>query len=136
MPEHPVTALGNRDACERIFANMLQNAGRYAHSYLDVRILESCGQVQVVFQNDSVEIKEDDIPNLFNRFYRNDVARKKGGSGLGLTIAKSLAEAMGGSLTASPGGGDADRDACGTLTTVLFTLTLAAVAAPGAAGPA
>ena len=142
LPEHPVTALGNRDACERIFANMLQNAGRYAHSYLDVRILENCGQVQVVFQNDSAEIKEDDIPNLFDRFYRNDVARKKGGSGLGLTIAKSLAEAMGGSLTAqalptaSPGGGDADRDACGTLTTVLFTLTLAAVAAPGAAGPA
>ena len=142
LPEHPVTALGNRDACERIFANMLQNAGRYAHSYLDVRILESCRQVQVVFQNDSAEIKEDDIPNLFDRFYRNDVARKKGGSGLGLTIAKSLAEAMGGSLTAqalptaSPGGGDADRDACGTLTTVLFTLTLAAVAAPGAAGPA
>ena len=142
LPEHPVTALGNRDACERIFTNMLQNAGRYAHSYLDVRILESCRQVQVVFQNDSAEIKEDDIPNLFDRFYRNDVARKKGGSGLGLTIAKSLAEAMGGSLTAqalptaSPGGGDADRDACGTLTTVLFTLTLAAVAAPGAAGPA
>ena len=40
LPEYPVMVLGNKDACERIFANMLQNAGRYAHSYLDVRILD------------------------------------------------------------------------------------------------
>ncbi len=136
LPEHPVMAQGNRDACQRIFANMLTNAGRYAHSYLDIRMQESCGQVQVLFENDSAEIRENDVPNLFNRFYRNDVSRSKGGTGLGLTIAKSLAEAMGGSLTAqalpeaSPRGGEADRDGGGTLTTILFTLTLAAVAAP------
>ena len=129
-------AQGNRDACQRIFANMLTNAGRYAHSYLDIRMQESCGQVQLLFENDSAEIRENDVPNLFNRFYRNDVSRSKGGTGLGLTIAKSLAEAMGGSLTAqalpeaSPRGGEADRDGGGTLTTILFTLTLAAVAAP------
>lgn len=100
LPEHPVMVRGNKDACERIFANMLQNAGRYAHNYLDIHMSESCGLVQVLFQNDSVRLKEDDIPNLFNRFYRNDAARSQGGSGLGLTIAKSLAEAMGGTLTA------------------------------------
>ena len=128
LPEHPVTALGNRDACERIFANMLQNAGRYAHSYLDIRILEDCGQVQILFQNDSLEIKEGDIPNLFNRFYRNDATRKKGSSGLGLTIARSLAEAMGGSLTAQalPAAKDpADRgNGCHGQTVVCFVLTL------------
>lgn len=100
LPEHPVMVRGNKDACERIFSNMLQNAGRYAHSYLDIHMSESCGLVQVLFQNDSVTLKEGDIPNLFNRFYRNDAARSQGGSGLGLTIAKSLAEAMGGTLTA------------------------------------
>ncbi|MCI8543988.1 MAG: sensor histidine kinase, partial [Lachnospiraceae bacterium] len=100
LPEHPVMVRGNKDACERIFANMLQNAGRYARSYLDIHMSESCGLVQIFFQNDSVRLKEDDIPNLFHRFYKNDVSRSKGGSGLGLTIAKSLAEAMGGTLTA------------------------------------
>lgn len=102
LPEHPVMVRGNKDACERIFSNMLQNAGRYAHSYLDIHMSESCGLVQVLFQNDSVTLGEADISNLFNRFYRNDAARSQGGSGLGLTIAKSLAEAMGGTLTAQP----------------------------------
>ena len=128
LPEHPVMAQGNRDACQRIFANMLTNAGRYAHSYLDIRMQESCGQVQVLFENDSAEIRENDVPNLFNRFYRNDVSRSKGGTGLGLTIAKSLAEAMGGSLTAQAlpaAEAPADRgNGCHGQTSVCFVLTL------------
>ena len=121
-------AQGNRDACQRIFANMLTNAGRYAHSYLDIRMQESCGQVQILFENDSAEIRKDDVPNLFNRFYRNDVSRSKGGTGLGLTIAKSLAEAMGGSLTAQAlpaAEAPADRgNGCHGQTSVCFVLTL------------
>lgn len=139
LPEHPVMVRGNKDACERIFANMLQNAGRYAHSYLDIHMSESCGLVQVLFQNDSITLGESDIPNLFNRFYKNDVARSQGGSGLGLTIAKSLAEAMDGTLTAQalprpelPSGQNADsaespsrnQGTDDAETTVCFTLTL------------
>lgn len=144
LPEHPVMVRGNKDACERIFANMLQNAGRYAHSYLDIHMSESCGLVQVLFQNDSITLGESDISNLFNRFYKNDAARSQGGSGLGLTIAKSLAEAMGGTLTAQafPGteltsGQDTERserpslsqDTDDAVTTIRFTLTLASTAA-------
>lgn len=127
LPEHSVMVQGNRDACERIFANMLQNAGRYAHSYLDIGISEHCGQVQVFFQNDSIEIAENDIPNLFHRFYRNGISRSKGGSGLGLAIAKSLAEAMGGTLTAQALPGTEPF-------TLRFVFTLAAVA-PSGFGP-
>lgn len=138
LPDHPLTVQGNKDALERIFANLLTNVRRYAHSYLDIRMSESCGQVQVFFQNDSMEIKESDVPNLFNRFYRNDITRSKGGSGLGLTIAKSLTEAMGGSLTAqslpqeslSPAESSADSCAQEPQTTVCFTLTLPLTDAP------
>lgn len=124
LPEHPLMARGNKYACERLFANLLTNVERYAHSYLEVRMRESRGQIQVVFQNDSMELRENDVPNLFNRFYRNDIARSKGGSGLGLTIAKSLAEAMEGSLTVQalpPTEGSMD----GRKIAVRFTLTLA-----------
>lgn len=129
LPERAVPVLGNKDALERIFANLLTNVRRYAHSCLDICLSESCGQVLVLFQNDSLEIRESDVSNLFNRFYRNDQSRSRGGSGLGLTIAKSLAEAMGGSLTAQaiP---LAECSTDGRTATIRFTLTLTRAAAP------
>lgn len=99
LPEHPVMVSGNIKALERLFANLLQNAGRYAHSYLDVPMEVSDGQIQVLFQNDSDRLSKNDLASLFKRLYKNNAARNKGGSGLGLTIAKSLAEAMDGFLT-------------------------------------
>ena len=103
LPGHPVFVRGNQEALERIFSNLFQNAGRYAHSYLRVRMEESGdGRVRVFLENDSQELREEDIPRLFRRFYQNDPARSRNGSGLGLAIAKSLAEMMGGSLTAEP----------------------------------
>ena len=103
LPGHPVPVAGNQEALERIFSNLFQNAGRYARSYLRVRLEEpGDGKVRVILENDSRELREEDIPRLFRRFYQNDPARSRSGSGLGLAIAKSLAERMGGSLTAEP----------------------------------
>ena len=78
------------------------------------------GQVYIYFQNDSDSFSEDEISNLFDRFYKNDSSRHQDGSGLGLTVARSLAELMGGALTAdaapAPGAGDAMMTICFTLT--------------------
>jgi len=52
-------------------------------------------------------IAEDDLPHVFDRFYRARAARGLPGSGLGLAIVKQVAEAYGGSVVAesAPGGG-------------------------------
>lgn len=101
LPEHPVSVLGDQNALERIFANLFQNAARYGCSCLHIRMEKTeAAQVRILFENDSDKLTEEDIPHLFDRFYRSDPSRSRNSSGLGLTIARSLAELMGGSLEA------------------------------------
>lgn len=111
----PIYALGNKDALERIFTNLFQNAARYAHHTFRLSIRRDGGRILFLFENDTKVLSETDLPHLFTRFYMGDPSRSRGGSGLGLTIARYLAEKMGGSLDAcfadcgSPketGGGD------------------------------
>lgn len=119
LPGHPVMVTGNAESLERVFSNLFQNAGRYASSYLEVSLTESPKGACITFTNDAHGLSPRDIPHLFERFYKQDPARSHGGTGLGLTIAKSLAEAMGGSLNA---------EACptrdGARTALRFQLTL------------
>lgn len=122
FPDHPVWVKGNRDALERIFENLLQNIGRYAKSCVKLGIEQKEDQVLVIFENDTDKLCEEDVPDLFRRFYRKEPSRSQGGSGLGLTIAKELAEKMGGSLDARVKSGERGHaDGC---ITVCFTLCL------------
>lgn len=100
FPDHPVWVRGEEAALERVFSNLLQNAERYAHSYLHIAIRENDGEAWVYFENDTRKASPADLPRLFERFYRKDSSRNQGGTGLGLTIAKYLAEEMNGGLTA------------------------------------
>lgn len=100
LPSYPIWVLGEKTALERIFSNLFQNAGRYAHNYLKIFIHNNEEIVQMVFENDTQKITAKEVPYVFDRFYMADASRNKGGTGLGLTIAKYLAEEMGGSLNA------------------------------------
>ncbi|MCR2049425.1 HAMP domain-containing histidine kinase [Acetatifactor muris] len=100
LPEHAVTVWGNAEALERIFTNLFQNAGRYAHSFLHIYREEEAGQVRIFFVNDTENLKAEQVSDLFKRFYQTDRSRGQAGSGLGLTIARTLAERMGGELKA------------------------------------
>lgn len=101
IPEHPIWVLGEETALERIFLNLFQNAGRYADRFLHISINETEGNVSISFINDTTILFEDDIPHLFDRFYMQDSSRNQGGTGLGLTVAKSLAEEIEGTLDVS-----------------------------------
>ncbi|HCL02094.1 MAG TPA: sensor histidine kinase [Lachnoclostridium phytofermentans] len=101
IPDHPLWVLGEESALERIFLNLLQNAGRYADTYLCISIKECEQNISISFINDTRILSEDDVPHLFDRFYMQDSSRNQGGTGLGLTVAKSLAEEMGATLSVS-----------------------------------
>lgn len=100
IPEHPIWVLGQVTALERVFLNLLQNAGRYADSFLHIAVIEEELNTSVLFINDTHKLTRADIPQLFGRFYMQSGSRNQGGTGLGLTVAKSLAEEMEGTLEA------------------------------------
>ncbi len=99
IPEHPVRIMGNEAAYERIFQNLFQNAARYAASEFRVKLEEDGEKIFIHFINDTETLSEQDLPHLFERFYMEDASRSCGGTGLGLTVARALAEEMGAQLS-------------------------------------
>lgn len=105
LPETAVTVLGNQEALERIMHNLVQNALRYARSRFEICVRkagpeEGEHRVFLEFCNDTDSLTQADIPFLFERFYTADHARPSGSTGLGLTVSKLLAQAMGGTVRA------------------------------------
>lgn len=100
ISERPVMIRGNRNGVERIIRNLLQNAERYAEYCLEISLKEENGRVLITFENDVSDFTQEDVEQLFRRFYVKDPSRNSQGTGLGLTIAKTLAEKTGGSMRA------------------------------------
>ncbi len=98
------------DRTAQILVNILGNAIRYTpeEGCITVTCVVAGNTVQVLVQDNGIGIPAEALPFIFERFYRVDRsrARRSGGSGIGLTISRHLAWAMGGNLTAaSPGEG-------------------------------
>jgi len=102
---HPSVVRAGRARLERAVANMLDNAVKWSPAHGQVEIFTREGVV--VVRDHGPGIAPDDLPLVFDRFYRSPAARGLPGSGLGLAIVRQVAEADGGSVTASnhPGGG-------------------------------
>ena len=80
----------------RVFANLFSNALKYSSGDLRITLTEPC---IITFSNSAPELTQIQVERLFDRFYTVEAARKS--SGLGLSIAKSFVEQMGGDITAS-----------------------------------
>lgn len=100
IPQGPLEIMGNINAMQRVLQNLLQNAVRYAKSYLEVSVSERDGEVEISFANDVEDMNVSDVERLFERFYTPDASRTQGSTGLGLTIAKEFVEKMKGSMEA------------------------------------
>lgn len=102
----------------RCLENLLSNAARYGgrHPWIRVRarLARAPGgkEVQIQVQDHGAGVDPDDLPYLFEPFYRGKRARNVPGTGLGLSLAREIAEAMGGRLTVQS---ELGRGSCFTL---------------------
>ncbi|WP_283624669.1 HAMP domain-containing sensor histidine kinase [Clostridium butyricum] len=86
----------------RVFENLIKNAEKYSdiNSVFKVVVRLDKEQIVISFRNKCTEIKEEDLENIFEKFYRKDKSRSNEGSGLGLPIAKRIIELYGGNILA------------------------------------
>jgi signal transduction histidine kinase len=94
---------------ERVVENLVENARKYTPSGGEIRIRSAASGDRVLIQvaNAAPDMNQDELPRLFERFYRRDRSRgSSSGSGLGLPIARDLIELHGGTLEASLSDGE------------------------------
>ncbi|MCG6974148.1 MAG: HAMP domain-containing protein [Desulfobacterales bacterium] len=102
--DRAVRVYADPDKLSQIVRNLMQNAVRYTISGGTFKIFTQPmdRHVRAVFANTGVEVEEQDLPFIFERFYRGEKSRSRehGGAGIGLAIVKGLVEAHNGNVGA------------------------------------
>ena len=92
----PVFVLGNQELLQRLLRILLDNACRYtpAGGWIVLKIENSENRVILAIEDSGAGIAEQDLPRIFDRFYRAQKAlhQEPGGSGLGLSLARWIAD--------------------------------------------
>jgi signal transduction histidine kinase len=116
--EGPLTLWGDPDRVEEALGILVDNACKYtpAGGRVEVSTRRHKDRVVIEVSDTGIGIPEEDLPNIFERFYRSDASRSKetGGFGLGLSIAKHIVDTSGGMIWA--------RSKLGSGTTFIISL--------------
>ncbi len=127
VPDNLPTIAADEDRAVQILSNLLTNALRYTPTpgAVSVAVSRTGDGVTFAVSDTGIGFAPEQAAHLFERFYRVDKSRARalGGSGIGLTIARALVEAMHGRIWAT-------SDGAGRGSTFAFTLPLAARAIP------
>jgi len=102
LPGEPLVVEGDADRLRQVVGNLLGNALRYtpAGGRVTLRAWRAGGRARIQVSDTGPGIAPEDLPHVFDRFYRAGTARDRasGGSGLGLAIARALVQAHGGEI--------------------------------------
>lgn len=91
------------DRMEQVLINLIHNAIKFTPQggRISVNAREEQGSILLQVDDSGIGISLEDLPRIFERFFKTDRARSSGGTGLGLAIAKHIVEAHGGRINAS-----------------------------------
>ncbi|MBW7477595.1 HAMP domain-containing histidine kinase [Paenibacillus oenotherae] len=93
-PKSDVKLIADKDKIRQLLVILLDNALKYSKEAIDISMQVAKGTVRISVADKGIGIPEDDMPLLFERFFRVDGARSRttGGVGLGLSIAKRIVD--------------------------------------------
>jgi len=112
-PMEKVELKGDKTKLQQLFSNLIDNAIKYtpAGGEINLSLKKQPDQIEVMVKDSGIGIPENELPHIFDRFYRVEKSRSKatGGTGLGLSICKWIVKAHQGEIKAesTPGKGSA-----------------------------
>lgn len=98
IPHMEVMVLADKNRLVQITENLINNARKYAKSNIDITLSCVNGYAKICFRDYGTGIPNEDMPFIFDKFYRGKNCGKEQGSGLGLYIVKYIIEQMGGNI--------------------------------------
>ena len=103
MPESSVLVCGDRMRLQQMLANLLDNAVKFTpeNGEVDVSLQVERDSVTLAVRDNGCGMSEDDLQNVFKRFYRADNSRSLPGNGLGLSLVQAIVKAHNGSIEIS-----------------------------------
>jgi len=112
VPPDDITVIADRQKLVQVIVNLLSNAVKYSEPLTVISIIcrITGDQVEIIVSDQGIGIPAEDLPNIFNQFYRASPEKIKAkGMGLGLFISKEIMEAHSGNIWAesTPGKGSA-----------------------------
>ena len=100
----PLRVSGDQRLIQRMIANLIDNAIKYTSAGGTVKVAvhrQNDHSVVITVKDSGIGISDQDLPHIFERFYRCDPSRSEAGIGLGLSFARAVARAHGGDITVS-----------------------------------